>query len=139
MKLLTLPRRLRRFLFAESGTAMVELALVAGGIVIPLVFGVIELGRSVYAKTTITAAAREGVRYAIVHGSQSGAVADSAAIADYVQGRTVLSPIVVRPSWSPNKDYGSVATVTVTYNYVPLVPVIRPRTLRSTSKQVIAF
>src|SRR5665647_1100642 len=97
----------------ERGAAMVEFAIVAALIFIPLVFGIIEFGREIWSKNMVTAAAREGVRYGIVHGSSSGAVADSAAIADYVKGRTQLSPIIVRPSWTGNKDPGDIVTVTV--------------------------
>ncbi|MGI9042492.1 MAG: TadE/TadG family type IV pilus assembly protein [Gemmatimonadaceae bacterium] len=64
-------RRLLRpgvFLRDETGASMVEFALVATIVFFPLVFGVVELGRQVFAKTTVTAAAREGVRFAIVHG-----------------------------------------------------------------------
>ena len=70
-------KRTVRFWRDEAGAAMVEFALVAVLVFFPLVFGLIELGRIVFAKTTVTAAAREGVRYAIVHGGASGAVADS--------------------------------------------------------------
>ena len=84
----------------ERGAAMVEFAIVAAVIFIPLVFGIIEFGRLVWSKTMVTAAAREGVRFAIVRGASSGAPADSATIATYVKGRTQLTPIVVRPSWT---------------------------------------
>jgi Flp pilus assembly protein TadG len=118
---------------------MVEFTLVVTVIFLPLVFGVIEFGRLSYLKTTVTAAAREGVRYAIVHGSKSGATADSAAVANYVKSRTSLGPIVVTPTWTPGNDPGDVAQVRVSYSYVPIVPVIRSRSITSTSKQVIAF
>lgn len=123
----------------QRGTAMVEFALVVGVIFLPLMFGVLEFGRATHVKSTLTAAAREGVRYAIVHGSKSGATADSAVIANYVKGRTALSPIVVRPSWDPNKEPGSIATVQVSYNYAPIVRIIPPTLITSTSQQVIAF
>ncbi|MBA3341778.1 MAG: pilus assembly protein [Gemmatimonadaceae bacterium] len=130
---------LRRGQRDDSGAGLVEFAFVAGLVFFPLVFGVIEFGRAVFAKTTLTAAAREGVRYAIVRGSESGSVADSAMVANYVKGRTPLSPIVVKPSWTPNKNPGSVAQVQVTYTYLPIVPLIPSKVLTSTSQQVIAF
>ena len=129
----------RRFLRNERGAALVEFALVVSVIFLPLVFGVIEFGRATWIKTTLTAAAREGVRYAIVHGSKSGAVADSATIANYVKGRTQLSPIVVKPTWTPDKAPGSVAQIQVTYSYAPIVKILPSKTITSTSKQVIAF
>lgn len=118
---------------------MAEFALVAGLIFLPLMFGVFEFGRLSYLKTTVTAAAREGVRYAIVHGTSSGATADSAAVANYVIGRTKLSPIVVKPSWRPGKAPGDTAEVQVSYTYVPIVRLLPSRTLTSKSKQIIAF
>jgi Flp pilus assembly protein TadG len=118
---------------------MVEFALVVSVIFLPLVFGVIEFGRLSYLKSTLTAAAREGVRYAIVHGTASGSTADSAAVANYVKGRTQLSPITVLPTWSPGKAPGDTAFVQVSYSYVPIVRIIGSRTLTSKSQQVIAF
>lgn len=119
---------------------MVEFALVATVIFFPLVFGFIELGRQVFAKSTITAAAREGVRFAIVRGADSPSPADSAAVANHVIGRTPLSPIIVLPTWEdPSKEYGTYAQVQVRYNYVPLVRLLPSRTITSTSRQVIVF
>lgn len=118
---------------------MVEFALVFGVVFLPMVFGVIEFGRAVWVKTTVTTAAREGVRYAIVRGTLSGVVTDSAAVANYVKGKTQLTGIVVRPSWTPDKAWGSTVQVQVTYNYVPVVPLMSARTITSTSRQVIAF
>lgn len=120
---------------------MVEFALVATVVFFPLVFGVVELGRQVLAKTTVTAAAREGVRYAIVHGAESGAMADSTAIANYVKDRTRLSPIVVRPAWQnpSTKRWPDYAQVTVSYVYVPIVPLLPMRTITSRSRQTIAY
>lgn len=133
----------RRFRSDEKGAAMVEMALVLGVIFLPMVFGVIEFGRGVWAKTTITAAAREGVRFAAVRGTDYAAagntVADSTAVADYVKARTQLTGIVVRPTWTPDKNPGSDVKVQVTYNYVPIIPLFSSRVIQSTSKQRIAY
>lgn len=118
---------------------MVEFAIVAAFVFVPLVFGIIEFGRLIWSKTTITAAAREGVRFAVVKGSSSGAVADSAAVANYVIAKTQLSPITVNPTWTGFKDPGDTVTVQVTYVYTPIVPVIASKTITSTSSQIIAF
>lgn len=132
--------RVRRFLFEDGGAALVEMALVAGVIFLPMVFGIVEVGRGIWIKSTITAAAREGVRYAIVHGSESGATADSAAVANWVISKSGLSGLTVRPTWpSGNKDPGSIAQVNVTYNFVSLIPVVPSKTISSTSRQVISF
>lgn len=129
----------RQFRKGERGATMLEFALVVTVIFLPLVFGVIEFGRLSYMKTTLTAAAREGVRYAIVHGTASGVTADSTAVANYVKGRTQLSPIIVTPAWRPGKAPGDTAEVQVTYSYVPIVRLLPSRTITSKSKQVIAF
>ena len=57
-----MPRRGRR-----RGQALVEFVLVAP-IFFFLVFGLIELGRAVYYIQILDSAARDGARYAIVHG-----------------------------------------------------------------------
>jgi Flp pilus assembly protein TadG len=132
----------RRFRRDERGAAMVEFALVAALIFIPLVFGVVEFGRLIWAKNMVTAAAREGVRYAIVHGSSSGATFDSAAVANYVIGRTDISPIKVATSWTGAKDPQDTVTVTVRYDYTPVVKVpglLTTRTVTGVSSQIIAF
>lgn len=118
---------------------MVEFALVTAFIFIPLVFGIIEFGRVIWAKNMVTAAAREGVRYAIVHGTESGATFDSAAVASYVEARTKLSPIKVSTTWTGSKDPLDTVTVTVKYDYTPVVRVISSKTVTGVSKQVIAY
>ena len=123
----------------DSGAAMVEFAVVAVVFFIPLIFGIIEFGRLSFAKTTLTSAAREGVRYAIVHGSESPAEADSAAVANYVKGRTQLGGIVVRTRWMPDNEPGDTVQVTVQYQFNSLIPVIQSRQLQGVSRQVIAF
>ena len=129
-----------RFLIGDDrGSAMVEFAIVAGLIFIPLVFGIIEFGRLIWSKTTITAAAREGVRFAIVRGSSSPSPADTAAVGVYVRGRTQLAPLNITTTWTGAKDPGDTVTVQVSYTYTPIVPVIASKTITSTSMQIIAF
>jgi Flp pilus assembly protein TadG len=54
----------------RRGQALVEFALIAP-IFFLLVFGLIEFGRAVYTIQILDNAAREGARYAIVHGASS--------------------------------------------------------------------
>jgi Flp pilus assembly protein TadG len=61
---------MRRFLRGSSGQGLVEISLV-GLIFIAIVLGVIEGGRAVWNYNTLAQAAREGARYAVVHGSKS--------------------------------------------------------------------
>jgi Flp pilus assembly protein TadG len=132
-----------RFLTNNDGAAMVEFAIAAGLVFIPMVFGIIEFGRLAWSKNMVTAAAREGVRYSIVHGSSSGSIADSAAVANYVIARTSLSPIIVRPSWTGSKAPGKdTATVAVSFTYTPIVRVpglLDPKIVTGVSKQIIAY
>ena len=119
---------------------MVEFALVASLVFIPIVFGIIEFGRAIWAKNMVTTAAREGVRYAIVHGSSSGAPFDSAAVATYVEGKTGITPIVVSTTWT-GKDPQDTVTVTVSYVYNRLVPVPgipASKTITGKSAQIIS-
>jgi Flp pilus assembly protein TadG len=125
---------------------MVEFALVSAFVFIPLLFGIIEFGRLVWSKDMITAAAREGVRYAAVHGTNCEAagcaLADSAAVADTVIARTKLSPITVHPKWAQAKDPGDTVTVTVKYTYTPIVKVpflTASRLITATSKQIVVY
>ena len=118
---------------------MVEFAIVAVIFFIPLVFGIIEFGRMAWAKSTVTAAAREGVRFAIVRGSESPAAADSAAVANYVKGRTRLDGINVRTAWISSNVPGDTVEVTVTYAFSSLIPIIQSRQLQGVSRQIIAF
>ena len=62
-----LMKRLRR---RSRGQAMVEFALVAPMFFL-LLFAIIEFGRAVYYIQMLNNAAREGARFAIVHGSES--------------------------------------------------------------------
>ena len=65
---------LRRFRTGDRsrsrGQALMEFALVAPNFFFVL-FGIIEFGRSVYVTQVLNNAAREGARYAIVHGAAS--------------------------------------------------------------------
>lgn len=70
----------RRFSLASSisipvrgrhrGATLVEMALVSL-ILFALLIGIVEMGRVAWAREVITSAAREGARYAIVHGAGS--------------------------------------------------------------------
>ena len=132
-----------RFRDDESGAAMVEFAVVAALFFIPLIFGIIEFGRVVWAKNMVTAAAREGTRYAVVHGADNiGLTADSAAVANYVINRTSLSPIAVSTVWKNLKAAQDTVTVTVKYTYTPIVKVpglLTSKNLTGISTQIIYF
>ncbi len=132
-----------RFRDDESGAAMVEFAVVAALFFIPLVFGIIEFGRVVWAKNMVTAAAREGTRYAVVHGAdKTGNTADSAAVASYVINRTSLTPLSVSTQWKNLKNAQDTVIVTVKYVYTPIVKVpglLTTRNLTGKSTQIMYY
>lgn len=77
----------------EEGATLVEMAL-CSSILLSLVFGIIGLSIALYAYDFVSDAAREGVRWAIVRGSQScsntpnltNCNATAAQIQSYIQG-----------------------------------------------------
>ena len=100
----------------RQGAVYVEFAL-GFLLFITLVFGVFEGARMIWAYASITHAAREGARYAMVHGHQSP-VADSA-IETYAEARAPgLAPgdVTVTTTWEDtDKEGSSVVRVQVAY------------------------
>lgn len=67
--------RLRRFVTrSEGGQSLVEFALILP-VFLLIVTGVFDVARAVWQENTLAYAAREGTRYAIVHGSAGSPVA----------------------------------------------------------------
>jgi len=134
---------------------MVEFALVAP-LFFLILFGIIEAGRFIFYYETLNNATREGARYAIVNGANvdpigcpTGPPAPSSVpcdvLGDDVRARVreaafgVLSPVTVDPVWFPNNDRGNTVTVSATFTYralIPLVP-LPPITIRAESSLVI--
>ena len=105
-------RILHRFVHSTSGSSMVQFAI-AGGVLTALFLGMFEFGAATWARNNVAADAREGARYAIVHGSRSGSPADQTMISNYVKGRSALgNSIRVYASWpnSNSKDPDSLVT-----------------------------
>lgn len=119
----------------ESGQGLIEFAVVTFISTIMLLF-VSETGRMIVVYTTIANAAREGVRYAIVHGStrSSGTTSSSASgpSSDPAQVLTVVnnfasggllttSRLIVHVTYlSSSNAPGHAVRVTVVYPYDPL-------------------
>lgn len=57
----------------SRGQGLVEFALVFPVLAV-LIFGIIDFGRAIFIYSVVQDAAREGARYAIVHGSQSQSI-----------------------------------------------------------------
>jgi hypothetical protein len=120
------------------GQALVEFAMVAPFFFL-LLFGIIEAGRFIFYYETLNNATREGARYAIVNGANtlgcpSGPPAPGTSGCD-VPGDNVrqkvrdasfgvLSPITVTPTWDPDNGRGSMVTVTASFTYRSLIPLV---------------
>jgi Flp pilus assembly protein TadG len=125
------------------GQALVEAALVLPLLILMMV-GLFDLGRAVYADSTLSNAARVGSRVAIVRQNVSqiqDAVVTKAAALDLAPADVSVSfrsnPTDPTSTCSPMR-IGCVAFVTVTYQFHPAVPIeglVGPITLKSTSSQ----
>jgi Flp pilus assembly protein TadG len=124
----------------EDGTAMAEFALTAA-VFMSLLLGVIEFGFATWDKNSVTTDAREGARYAMVHGSTSGRIADSAMVANYVKSRTSLdNTIVVITRWADaGKLPGTNVTVKVKHSVPRRGPFLAGHTDSSSSTLVIVY
>jgi Flp pilus assembly protein TadG len=129
-------------MIGERGQAAVEFAL-AIPIALLLLFGTLDLARAVWQTDQLAYAAREGARYAIVHGassdSPSGPGNDSAVRDVVLRQTTVVGNAVAAVTYAPANARGDTVTVTVTSAYRPL-PLLNGSfsiTLRGTSSQVI--
>jgi len=113
-----------------------------------LTFGIVEGGRLIWAYNTVSHAAREGARYAIVHGSEYDATTNQTTTAvdieNYVQSRAAgLDAVQVSTSWVPDNKAGSVVRVNVQYTFDTILPLLLPAlkstVLSATSEMVISF
>jgi len=128
------------------GQAITEFALVAPFFLL-LLYGIIEFGRYVYTVQVLNNAAREGTRYAIVHGAESfcpsgpmpGGASNwcdpngdnvTAAVRDYAVGivDAVSFPAQACPSspanpcWTTSNQRGDTVTVVTQTVFTTLVP-----------------
>lgn len=113
----------------EQGQALVEFAFVLP-VLLLLIFGLFDVARAVWQENTLAYAAREGTRYAIVHGSASEAPvsqSDHAAVGDVVRDAAVgVSNITVTVTYpdaagaTPCNDRGCRVAVDATAPFVPL-------------------
>jgi len=135
----------------DTGSSLVEFALISFMFVIVLA-GVVEMGRMVLVYNTIANAAREGTRYAIVHGADQTVSPSGPGNVTNVQtvvknfasaGLVNTSALAITVSYpNGNNTAGSLVTVKVTYVYDPFVGFfssILNTTLGSTSEGVISF
>jgi len=113
----------------EQGQAIVEFSLLLP-VLLLLILGLFDVARAVWQENTLAYAAREGTRYAIVHGSASESPAGptntapisdtvtSAAVGVYGITVTVTYPDVVGAT--PCNDRGCRVAVDAVASFVPL-------------------
>jgi Flp pilus assembly protein TadG len=120
---------------ADKAQAMAEFALVLTTFIL-LIFGAMYLAQAVYAYNYVAYAAREGSRYAAVHGYDSYQVASASTIDTFVKGETAgldTSKLTVTTTWTPDNKAGSVVQVEVQYQLSLSIPFIPAQTLSLTS------
>jgi len=128
----------------NRGATMAEFAMVAG-VCFMLLIAVMEMSSAVYSYHMVCTAAREGVRYAIVHSPTSANPATTDQIQDYAKTYasgldasqlTVTATFPNDPRLVTQKD----AQVVVSYNYPLSIPFMSPITLSltSTSKMLVS-
>ena len=107
----------------EKGTTIVEFALVAI-VFLLLTLGLVDVGRGVWAHHSLTHAAREGARYAIVHGDRSKDPATDTIISNLVKNRIPnLSGVTVSTTWIPSNSQASRVEVTAQYTFDPIMSI----------------
>jgi Flp pilus assembly protein TadG len=137
----------------SRGQALAEFAL-AAPILFVLLLGIIEAGRFIYHYETLNNATRAGVRYAIVHGASSGdatgppddptgadikqAVSDATFGLLGVGDLTIPDPVYgTGINCSGCNKRGTPVTVSVTFTYPPIVPVLPSITIAAESTGVV--
>jgi len=136
-------RMVRRW--RDRGAAAVEFALCVPMLVL-LIFGSIEFGLAVSARTQVGNAAREGVRMASLVGMHDGASATAevtAAATNAISGVSATPTVVVTcvnvdatTCTFGSAKYGAVATVVVTLQYTGITgmfPALTNATLKASS------
>ncbi len=110
----------------ESGSALAEFVLVAP-LFYMIVFGLIYFGLIFVGYCCANYASQVGVRYAIVHGTNSSSpvLADSSAMKALMMPLLWAAPTggtVITPTWNPDDSVGSSVTVNVSVTYKIGIP-----------------
>lgn len=119
--------RITRFRRDDRGAAAVEFALVLP-ILVVLLFGVIDFGRALFAYNYLTAAVREGGRFAAVQESASSEAAVRDRMSVYLQQLETLALPDVDPATITSVPNSVIdpryITVTITgYELEPITPI----------------
>jgi len=127
------------------GQTLVEFAFIASAF-LALSFSIMWLSRAVYAYNYVSYGAREGSRYAAVHGTDSKQpVTTASAVTTFVQSGTVgldTSKLTVNTTWTPALNPGkpgSTVQVQVQYQFDLSIPFMSPVTLPLTSTSTMTI
>lgn len=115
----------------KSGQSAVEFALVLPVLVV-VILGIFDFARAVWHYNTLAEAAREGTRFAMVHGADSprpvGPAANDPQVRDVVQRFAFAldtSQLTVLSTWPNGTNRpGDPVRVEVRYTYIPLTGLI---------------
>lgn len=135
-------RRFSRTGRNRRGNVTVEFGL-AFLVFFAIVYGIMEFSRMVSAYNILAGAAREGARYAMVHGSASGAAASESDIQNIVRRWAVgldRNAVEVTAAWNPGNAPGNEVLVKASYKFTPFTTLILRKgiTLKSTARMTIS-
>lgn len=139
----------------ECGSALLEFSL-SVWMMLLVTFLIFEFSMTVYTYSVLGNAAREGVRYAVVHGTDSGSCSGPGSGCGDTTGSNIISVVngyaavsfhdisgmTVTPSWPDGTSTpSSRVVVTIAYPYVPYlqVPGFNPPSMKVTAEGRIVF
>jgi Flp pilus assembly protein TadG len=142
----TLRRRGRNAARGEEGGALIEFALTVP-VLLSFFFGLIEVSMALYMHQVLSECAREGTRYAMVHGSTcvngagNSCTMSAASINSFVSGLSWPNiggaPMSVSTTFPDgNQSPGSRVQVYVSYPFPYRVPFVPPTTLHMSATSV---
>jgi len=143
--------RANRWRRSSAGQNLVEFAA-ASLLLIPLLLGILEFGWAFFVKHELANAAREGARWAAVHGTgcqqdpNCGQLATSVTVQNYIVQRiTIPNPNTIQVTLSApdgSLDPGKHVLIQLQYPFTPLVGyVIRAPTItfKASSEMIIHY
>src|SRR2546425_957091 len=107
-----------------------------------ILLGILDVGRGIYSYNFMSAAAKEGTRYAMVHGNSSGSIASASDIQNVVRswliGVVGADSATVTTTWTPDNKPGGLVQVQVQCAFAPISSLLVGNwTLKSSSKRMI--
>ena len=105
----------------ERGQSLLEFALMLPVLLI-ILMGLLDLGRLYFVMVTLEDLAGEGATYAAIHPADLDGI--RARAADGSRGMIAVDPSMVSVEYPPTVQPGSPITVTVTYSFTVLTPLV---------------